>query len=106
MEGIDGVGGSSSGSGRGGLPSLSIRTSSATSLVFAVGDGSDAVARTMPTGWVAWDQWKDRGSRSTSWGQYTNQPIGRAGTVVKVTTKAPIGGHWNMAAVELTGDGN
>jgi hypothetical protein len=106
MEGIDGVGASSAASGAGGPPNLSLRTSSPTSLVFAVGDASGAVVRTLPTGWVPLGQWVDRAGHSTYWGQYTNQPTGGAGTVVKVMATAPAGGRWNMAAVELAGDGN
>jgi len=106
MEGIDGAGASSAASGVGGAPSLILRTTSETSLVFAVGEGGGTTARTVPPGWVRLGQWIDRGSHSTDWGQYTNQPTGEAGTVVMVKAPAPRSGRWNMAAVELTGDGS
>jgi hypothetical protein len=51
-------------------------------------------------------QWIDRASQSTFWTQYTNWPTGASGTVVTVHSTAPSGGHWNMAAVELPGDGS
>jgi len=106
MEGIDGVGASSAASGSSGAPGLILKTSSETSLVFAVGEGGRAVAPGLPTGWVPLGQWIDRGSHATYWGQYTNQPTGSAGTVVTVKATAPASDGWNMAAVELTGDGS
>ncbi|HEY7948454.1 MAG TPA: Ig-like domain-containing protein [Acidimicrobiales bacterium] len=106
MEGISGVGASSAASGAGGSPSVTLTTSKPTSLVFAVGDGKGAVARTLPFGWVSLGQWIDRSSQSTFWDQYTNQPTGGSGTVVTVNATAPSTGGWNMAAVELPGDGS
>ena len=106
MEGLKGVGASSAASGTGGSPSLTLRTSNPTSLVFAVADGKSALARTLPEGWVGLSQWIDRSSQSTYWSQYTNWPTGASGTVVPVTATAPSGGPWNMAAVELSGDGS
>jgi hypothetical protein len=106
MEGLSGVGASSAASGTGGSPSLTLTTSKPTSLVFAVGEGQNAVARTLPAGWVGMGQWIDRASQSTFWTQYTNWPTGASGTVVTVHSTAPSGGHWNMAAVELPGDGS
>ena len=106
MEGIDGVGASSAASGSSGAPGLVLRTSNETSLVFAVGEGGRAVAPGLPTGWVPLGQWIDGGSHATYWGQYTNQPTGSAGTVVTVKATAAASNGWNMAAVELTGDGS
>jgi len=106
MEGVDGVGASSAASGAGSAPGLHLRTSGPTSLVFAVGEGGGAVARNVPFGWVHLGQWIDRGSHSAYWDQYTNDPTGAAGTLVSVRATAPSGGSWNMAAVEMTGDGS
>jgi hypothetical protein len=106
MEGIKGVGASSAAAGAGGPPRLVLRTANPTSLVFAVATGSGAVARTWPAGWVGLGQWMDRAGQATFWGQYTNQPTGAAGTVVTVKATAPVDGPWNVAAVELAGDGN
>jgi hypothetical protein len=105
MEGIDGVGASSASSGAHGAPNLVLTTSSETSLVFAVGEGAGAMARTLPPGWVHLGQWMDRASHSTDWAQYTNQPTGGAGTAVTVGAPTSGSGGWNLAAVELTGDG-
>jgi len=105
MEGITGVGASSSAVGTGGVPGVSLRTSRPTSLVFAVGDAGAAAAPTLPIGWVPLSRHVDRPSHSTSWGQYANQPVGAAGTTVRVTTGSPAGGPWSLAAVELTGNG-
>ena len=41
----------------------------------------------------------------TSWSQYTNVPVTAAGTDVTVGDTAPTTDQWNMAAVELPGDG-
>ena len=106
MEGVDGVGTSSAASGAGSAPGVHLRTSGPTSLVFAVGEGGGAVARSVPFGWVHLGQWIDRGSHAAYWGQYTNDPTGAAGTLVSVKATAPTGGSWNMAAVEMTGDGS
>jgi hypothetical protein len=106
MEGLKGVGASSTASGTGGSPRLTLTTSNPTSLVFAVADGQGAVARTLPEGWVGLSQWIDRTSQSTYWSQYTNWPTGASGTLVPVMASAPSGGRWNMAAVELSGDGS
>ena len=105
MEGIGAVGASSSATGTG-SPSLILKTSRPTSLVFAVTAAKSAVARTLPAGWVGMGQWIDRGSQSTYWNQYTNWPTGVRGAVVTVKATAPRGGRWNMAAVELAGDGS
>jgi hypothetical protein len=106
MEGLKGVGASSTASGTGGSPRLTLTTSNPTSLVYAVADARGGVTRTLPAGWLGFGQWIDRTSQSTYWSQYTNWPTGASGTLVPVTASAPSGGRWNMAAVELSGDGS
>jgi hypothetical protein len=106
MEGTSGVGASAAMSGPAGGPSLNLTTTKPTSLIFAVGDDWDsAVGRTLPPGWVGLNQWLDNGTADTYWSQYTNVPIPAAGTVVNVGDAAPTTDRWNLAAVELPGDG-
>jgi hypothetical protein len=102
IEGVKRVGAVAGAAAASGAPSLELKTSSATSLVFAVGtDWDRAVARVLPTGFVLLDQWLDQGAGNTFWTQYTNQPTGLAGTVVTVAASAPTNDQWNLAAVEL-----
>jgi len=107
MEGTDGVGASAAASGPSGAPSVSLTTTGTNSLVFAVGDDWDtATARTMPPGWVPLDQWPDTRTGDTYWSQYTNVPVPAAGTLLQASDTAPTADRWNMAAVELTSDGD
>jgi hypothetical protein len=105
MQGTDGVGASAAASAPSGAPRVSLTTTDASSLVFAVGDDWDtATARTMPPGWVPLDQWLDTRTGDTYWSQYTNVPVPAAGTLVTASDTAPTGDRWNMVAIELTGD--
>jgi hypothetical protein len=106
MEGVKDAGASAAGSAATGAPSVNLTTTAAKSLVFAVGHDYDgAVARTLPSGWVTLDQWIDAGTGDTYWSQYTNSPTGAAGSVVNVRDTAPTNHRWDLAAVELLGDG-
>jgi hypothetical protein len=106
MEGTAGVGASAAASAPTGAPKVKLTTTRATSLVFAVGnDYKRAVARTLPAGWVILDQWVNTSAHHTYWSQYTNQPTGRAGSVITVTDKAPTNDPWNLVAVELVNSG-
>ena len=107
MEGTAGVGASASASADSGAPTLSLTTTKPTSLIFAVGnDWDNAVARTLPAGWVGLDQWLDTNTGDMFWSQYTNVPVPAAGTLVTVSDTAPTTDQWNLVAVELTGDGS
>jgi hypothetical protein len=106
MEDVSGIGAVVAGSATTGAPSLSLTTKGATSLVFAVGhDWSNAIARTLPAGWVSLEQWTDSSSGDTYWSQYTNRPTGSAGSVVQVGDSAPTNDQWNMVGVELLNAG-
>jgi hypothetical protein len=106
MEGADGAGASAAASGNTGAPRLQLKSLSATSLVFAVGnDWDSATARSLPTGWVLLNQWLDTQTGDTFWSQYTNQPTGAAGSSITVSDTAPTNDHWNLAAVELINSG-
>jgi hypothetical protein len=105
MEGVSGIGASVAGSADSGAPKVSLTTTSPTSLVFAVGhDWDNAIARTLPSGWVLLDQWLSTAAGDTFWSQYTNTPTGPAGSVVSVNDTAPTNDDWNMVAVELKND--
>jgi hypothetical protein len=105
MEGVGGIGTSVAGSAASGAPSVKLTTASPSSLVFAVGhDWDNAIARTLPSGWVLLDQWVNAASGDTFWSQYTNTPTGAAGSVVTVNDTAPTNDQWNLVAVELTSD--
>jgi hypothetical protein len=107
MEGADGVGASAAASGTSATAAVSLHTLSATSLVFAAGnDWSSAAARRLPTGWVELNQWPDSVTGDTFWSQYTNQPTGRAGSLVKASAGGPANDRWNLAAVELINTGD
>jgi hypothetical protein len=104
MQDTGGAGASARASAASGAPSLRLTTTRDISLVFAVGnDQRNEVARRLPVGWVMLHQWLGAGS---SWSQYTNTPVAEAGTVVRVGDTAPTGQPWNLAAVELTADGD
>jgi hypothetical protein len=90
-----------------GAPSLKLTTQGAPSRVFAVGhDYDNAIARTLPANWTMLDQWLDTGAGDTSWTQYTSVPVSPAGSVVTVADTAPTADRWDLAAVELIGDGS
>jgi hypothetical protein len=106
MEGVSGIGASVAGSAATGAPSVSLTTTRATSLVFAVGhDWDNAIARTLPGGWALLEQWVNTGTGDTAWSQYTNTPTGPAGSVVAVNDTAPANDQWNVVAVELLNSG-
>ena len=107
MEGVQGVGASATGSAASGAPTLKLTTQGAPSLVFAVGhDYDNALARTLPANWTMLDQWVDTGTGDTAWTQYTSVPVSPAGSVVTVFDTAPTTDRWDLAAVELIGDGS
>jgi hypothetical protein len=106
MEGVSGVGASAANSAKRGAPNVSLTTTGSTSLVFAVGhDWDNAIARTLPSGWVSLEQWLDSTNGDTSWSQYTNTPTGSAGSVVNAGDTAPTTDQYNIVAVELLNDG-
>ena len=105
MQMTNGVGASAAASAATGAPRVSLSTTDAGSLVFAVGeDWSRSVARTLPAGQVTLDQWLDTRTGDTYWSQYTNVPTGPLGSVVNMTDTAPTNDKFNMVAVELTAD--
>jgi hypothetical protein len=106
MEGTAGAGASAGASAASGAPALRLTTTRATSLIFAVGnDDGGAVPRTLPRGWAALGPWPGTAGGSTYWSQYTNQPAAASGTMIRVGDTSPAADRWNLAAVEVPGDG-
>jgi hypothetical protein len=95
------VGGAASGA-----PSISLNTTEEGSLVFAVGNDYDAAtARTLGSNQSMLHQYVDTKTGDTFWSQYTGLITGAAGTTVTLNDTAPTNDQWNMAAVEVRGDG-
>jgi hypothetical protein len=106
MEMSNGIGASASGGAASGAPAVSLKTTEEGSLVFAVGNDYDRVlARTLGTNQAMLHQYLDTGTGDTYWSQYTGQITGIAGETVTMNDTAPTTDQWNMAAVELLGDG-
>lgn len=101
LEGVRGVGASSASSGRAGAPGISLRTTDATSLVFAAG-ASGAASPSLPRGWEHLHS--EQAAGSGLWSQYTSQPTGTEGTTVVANGGGSSAGTWNMVAVELLRD--
>ncbi len=101
-----GVGSSAAAGAPGGLAEVSLTTTEAGTLAFAVGnDSSDATARTLASNQVLLSQDLDTAKANTFWSQYQGATTGPIGEVVALADTAPSGDSWNMAAVEVLGDG-
>jgi Domain of unknown function (DUF4082)/Bacterial Ig domain/Fibronectin type III domain/Lysyl oxidase len=106
MQMSNGIGASVAGGAASGAPSVSLKTSEEGSLVFAVGNDYDkASARTLGTNQVMLHQYLGTSTGDTYWSQYTGLITGAAGETVTMNDTAPTGDQWNLAAVELLGDG-
>ena len=102
----DGIGASVAGGAASGEPSVTLKTEEEGSFVVAVGhDWDNAVARTLGPNQVMLRQYLDTASGDTSWSQYLGQITGPAGSLVTINDTAPTHERWDMAAVELLGDG-
>ena len=101
-----GAGPSAAASGGSGLPEVSLTTDEAGTLVYAVGaDSSSATARKLAPNQVLLAQDLDTAGADTFWSQYQGATTGPSGELVTLGDTAPSGGHWNLAAVEIHGDG-
>ncbi|HYM53852.1 MAG TPA: Ig-like domain-containing protein, partial [Solirubrobacteraceae bacterium] len=106
MQMSKGAGASVAGGAPSGAPSVSLTTTEDGTLVYAVGsDWSSATARTLGSNQVILRQDLDAGFGKTFWSQYTGHVTGMAGETVTLDDTAPTGDQWNMAAVEILGDG-
>jgi Domain of unknown function (DUF4082)/Bacterial Ig domain/Fibronectin type III domain/Lysyl oxidase len=101
-----GMGASVVGGAASGAPSVSLKTTEEGVLAFAVGNDYDnAIGRTLGPNQVILNQYLDTKTGDTFWSQYTGQVTGAAGSTVTLNDTAPTNDQWNMAAVEVHGDG-
>ncbi len=106
MQMSDGVGVSASGGATSGEPHVSLKTTEEGALVFAVGNDYDnAIPRTLGPNQVILNQYVDTKTGDTYWSQFTGAVTGPVGETVTMNDAAPTTDQWNMAAVELLGDG-
>jgi beta-lactam-binding protein with PASTA domain len=100
--GVGGIGASNAAGGVG-APSVSLTTTAAGSVVYAVGNDWDgAVARTIPVGQIKVHEFVDIAVGDTFWVQAANGTMGAAGSNVTLNATAPAIDQWNLAIVELT----
>ena len=102
----NGAGASASAGAASGTPAVSMLTSEEGSLVYGVGsDWSGAAPRSPGVNQVLLHEQLDARSGKTFWSQYLGEISGPAGEVVTLNDTAPNGDRWNMASVEIRGDG-
>jgi hypothetical protein len=106
MQMTDGVGSSAGVSGAHRTPTAALRTTQPGSLVFGVGFASASAAHTIVgLNQMLLHQLADAGADTSFWAQSTSMQSGAAGSIVVLNDPAPAQGRWNLAAVELSGDG-
>ncbi len=106
MQMSDGIGASVVGGAATGAPSVSLKTTEAGSLVYGVGeDYTNPIARTLGPNQVMLRQDLDTTNGNTFWSQYIGAVTGPLGETVTLNDTAPTTDEWNMAAVEILGDG-
>jgi hypothetical protein len=95
--------GASAGAGAlSGAPTISVTTTKAGSLVYAMGnDWDNAIARGVPAGQTLIHQWVDTSTGDTYWVQTLSGAIASAGTVVRLNDVSPTTDRWNFAIVEI-----
>ena len=102
----DGIGASATAGAASGAPSVSLTTTEEGSFVLGVGNDYDtATGRTLGLNQVMLRQYLDTGTGDTYWSQYLGSVTGAAGSVITLNDTAPTSDQWNMAAVEVLGDG-
>lgn len=104
MEGTSGVGATAPASGNA-TPHVSLVTSRPTSLVFAVAGWQSAQPAATPPGWVVMDHFNNEAGGPSFATEYTNSPAASSGSVEHPEFLVPGRHRWDMAAVELRGDG-
>ena len=83
-------------------PRVTVTTTRANSLVFAVGNDSySATARTIAPGQVMIHEWLDTRTADAFWVQTFAGPVVSSGSTVKLYVTAPVKSRWNFAAVEI-----
>jgi hypothetical protein len=102
FENAGGVGSSAGAASASGAPSVSLTTTAAGSLSFAVGNDYDrAIARTVGSGQALASQLVDVSTGDTYWVQGNSTGSTAAGQQVTLNDTAPTTDQWNLAAVEV-----
>jgi hypothetical protein len=100
--GAGGIGDAVPGSGHRTLPSVSLITMQAGSLIYGVGfDPDKSTARMLASDETLLHQWVDKGANKTFWVQAFVAPVMDGGSVATVNDTAPSTDSWNMVAVEI-----
>ena len=105
----DGAGASAAASGAGGLPEVSLTTDRSRHAGLRGRAPTPASATRAHAGLqpgAARHEDLDTARGDTFWSQYQGATTGPLGEVVTLADTAPSGDHWNMAAVEVLGDGD
>lgn len=104
VQGSSGIGAVQAANAASGAPSVSLTTTRASSLVFAVGnDWDSAAARVVGAGQSIVSQWVDSTVGDTFWTQRLTAPTGAVGSVVTINDTTPTSDRWNLCAVEIKG---
>ena len=103
VQGTDGIGASVAASASRGAPTLTVKTTAAGSLLYAVGeDWSRAAGRTVGTNQILDNQWLDTATGDTYWTQnQTYPPLIPAGATVILNNTAPTSDRWNFVGIEI-----
>ncbi len=102
----DGIGATAAAGAASGAPNVSLKTTEEGSLVYAVGNDWDtATARTLGSNQVMLRQYLDTKTEDTFWSQFDGAVTGPVGETVTLNDTAPTSDSWNMAEVEILGDG-
>jgi len=100
--GASGVGTSAAAGASSGAPTVSLTTTKAGSLVYAIGNDWDkATARTLGASQTMVHQWLDTATGDTYWVQSAAAAIASSGTTVPLNCTAPTSDRWNFAIVEI-----
>jgi hypothetical protein len=103
FQGATGTGAVVGASASSGVPTVSLTTTKANSLVYGVGnDYSNAIGRTVGSGQTLVHQWVDTTTGDTYWMQRISAVVTTAGTNATINDTAPNGDSWNLNAVEIT----
>jgi hypothetical protein len=107
IQGTKGTGASVTSGAASGPPGVTVTTTAAGSLIFGAGNDWDAAAaRTVGPNQALVHQSLATAVGDTYWIQQTTGPAGPAGSAVALGDTAPTGDRWNLAAVEVIGDGS
>jgi hypothetical protein len=105
-QGVGGVGNSAAASAPRGAPTVSVTTTKAGSLLYAVGNDYDnPITRTLGPNQLLDNQYLDMNTGDTYWVQNeTYPPVIPQGTSVILNDTAPTGDRYNFAGVEILND--